>query len=157
MTTTNDKLVDVLNGLIEINNDRVNGYEKASEETKTLDVDLQAIFKKFADDSRKFAAELTQEVSRLGGDPVTGTTNSGKLYRVWMDVKALFSGKDRQAILESCEFGEDAAQKAYTAALASDAEIDADTRQLITDQQAKLKNGHDLVKKYRDAHKVMNN
>ena len=157
MTTTNDKLVEVLNVLIEINNDRVNGYEKAAEETKDKDVDLQAIFHKMADDSRKYAAELTQEVNRLGGTADTGTTNSGKLYRVWMDVKALFTGKDRQAILENCEFGEDAAQKAYNAALASDAEMSAETRQLITDQQADLKTAHDLIKKYRDAHKAVNN
>ena len=156
MTTTNDKLVEVLNDLIEINNDRVNGYEKAAEETKDRDVDLQAIFNKMADDSRKYAAELTREVSRLGGTPETGTTNSGKLYRVWMDVKAIFTGKDRQAILENCEFGEDAAQKAYKAALASDAEMSAETRQLITDQQASLKTAHDLIKKYRDAHEAVN-
>ncbi len=157
MTTTNDKLVEVLNDLIEINNDRVVGYEKASDETKSLDVDLQAIFTKMADDSRKYAAELTQKVSELGGEPAKGTTNSGKIYRVWMDVKATFTGHDRQAILENCEFGEDAAQKAYKAALASDAEIDAETRQLITDQQSSLQTGHDLIKKYRDAHKTMKN
>ncbi len=150
MTTRNDKLVEVLNDLIEINNDRVNGYEKAAEETKGKDVDLQGIFNKMADDSRKYAAELTQEVNRLGGEADAGTTNSGKLYRVWMDVKAIFTGKDRQAILENCEFGEDAAQKAYKAALASDAEISSETRQLITDQQASLKTAHDLIKKYRD-------
>lgn len=150
---TNEKLIDVLNGLIEINNDRVNGYEKAAEETKDRDVDLQTAFHKFANDSRGFAAELTQEVRKYGGDPETGTTNSGKLYRVWMDVKALFTGKDRQAILENCEFGEDAAQKAYRAALASDAEISAETRQLITDQQSELKTAHDTVKAWRDAHK----
>ncbi len=150
---TNEKLITVLNDLIEINNDRVNGYEKAAEETKDKDVDLQAAFQKYANDSRGYAAELTQEVRRLGGDPETGTTNSGKLYRVWMDVKAIFSGKDRQAILENCEFGEDAAQKAYKAALASDAEIDADTRQLITEQQAELKSAHDTIKAWRDAHK----
>ena len=153
MIATNEKLVSVLNDLIEINNDRVNGYEKAAEETKDKDVDLQAAFTKFADESRGYAAELTQQVRNLGGDPETGTTNSGKLYRVWMDVKALFTGKDRQAILESCEFGEDAAQKAYKMALASDAEMDADIRQLITDQQAKLKTAHDTVKAWRDAHK----
>ena len=156
MTTRNDKLVEVLNDLIEINNDRVNGYEKAAEETKDRDVDLQAIFNKMADDSRKYAAELTREVGRLGGTPETGTTSSGKLYRVWMDVKAIFTGKDRQAILENCEFGEDAAQKAYKAALASDAEMSAETRQLITDQQASLKTAHDLIKKYRDAHEAVN-
>ncbi len=155
--TTNNKLVGVLNDLIEINNDRVNGYERASDESKDRDVDLQAIFNKMADDSRGYAAELSQEVTRLGGTPDTGTTNSGKLYRVWMDVKTLFTGKDRQAILENCEFGEDAAQKAYREALASDAEISADTRKLITEQQAALKTAHDLIKKYRDAHKVMNN
>ncbi len=109
-----------------------------------------------ADDSRGYAAELTREVNKLGGDADTGTTNSGKLYRVWMDVKAVFTGKDRQAILENCEFGEDAAQTAYKAALASDAEISADTRQLITDQQSSLKTAHDLIKKYRDAHKAVN-
>ncbi len=154
--TRNDKLVEVLNDLIQINNDRVNGYERAADETKDRDVDLQGIFNKMANDSRQYAAELSREVSRLGGTPDTGTTNSGKLYRVWMDVKSLFTGKDRQAILENCEFGEDAAQKAYKAALSSDAEINAETRQLITDQQASLKTAHDLIKKYRDAHKAVN-
>ena len=154
--TNNENLIGVLNDLIEINNDRVTGYEKAAEETKTLDVDLQATFHKFANDSRKYAAELTQKVRELGGEPSHDTTNMGKIYRVWMDVKATFSGHDRQAILENCEFGEDAAQKAYKTALASDAEIDAETRQLITTQQSSLKTGHDLIKNYRDAHKAVN-
>ncbi len=153
---SNEKLVEVLNDLIEINNDRITGYEKAADETKNVDVDLQAIFHKMADESRKYKSELVNEVNRLGGEPSTGTTNSGKIYRVWMDVKATFTGKDRQAILESCEFGEDAAQKAYKLALESDADIDVDTRQLITSQQSSLKTSHDLIKKYRDAHKAMN-
>ncbi len=154
--STNEKLTDVLNDLIRINNDRTTGYEKASAEAKSIDVDLQSVFNKMANESRKYAAELTNKVRSLSGEPATGTTNSGKIYRAWMDVKATFSGKDRQAILESCEFGEDAAQKAYKAALASDAEIDADTRQLITDQQSSLKSSHDIIKKFRDAQKVVN-
>jgi len=154
--STNEKLTDVLNDLIRINNDRTTGYEKAAEEARSIDVDLQAVFNKMANESRKYAAELTNEVRRLGGEVATGTTNSGKIYRVWMDVKATFSGKDRQAILESCEFGEDAAQKAYKDALASDAEISADTRQLITGQQSSLKSSHDIIKKFRDAQKAVN-
>jgi uncharacterized protein (TIGR02284 family) len=73
-----------------------------------------------------------------------------------MDVKVTFSGKDRQTILDSCEFGEDAAQKAYRTALGSDAEISANTRQLITEQQESLKTSHDTIKKYRDAQKAVN-
>ena len=153
---TNDKLVEVLNDLVEINNDRITGYEKAVDETKDLDIDLQGIFHKMADESRGYKAELAQEVSRLGGQTAEGTTNLGKIYRVWMDVKATFTGHDRQSVLESCEFGEDAAQKAYRDALASDAEMNADTRQLITSQQASLKTSHDMIKKFRDAHKAVN-
>lgn len=153
---TNEKLTGILNDLIEINNDRVTGYEKAADETKNIDVDLQVIFHEMADQSRKHAAQLSNEVSRLGGEPSRGTTNSGKIYRAWMDVKATFTGNNRQSILESCEFGEDAAQKAYREALASDAEINAETRQLITSQQASLKTSHDIIKKYRDLHKAVN-
>ncbi|MEO7313308.1 MAG: PA2169 family four-helix-bundle protein [Chitinophagaceae bacterium] len=148
--TTNEKLADVLNGLIEINNDRVEGYKNAAQETDAIDVDLQAIFHKMAADSAKFAGELQSEVVRLGGDPADGTTNMGKVYRVWMDIKSAFTGKDRKAILSSCEYGEDAAQKAYEEALASDAEMSAEIRQLITSQKADLKAAHDQIKVYRD-------
>ena len=153
---TNEKLTEVLNGLIEINNDRVNGYEKAVEETRDLDMDLKAIFHSMANDSRKYVAELSNVVSGLGGTPADGTTNSGKVYRVWMDIKSTFTGHDRQSVLELCEFGEDAAQRAYKAAIASDAEMDAEIRQLIAEQQSKLKTSHDMIKKYRDMHKAVN-
>ena len=154
--TTNENLVEVLNDLVQINNDRIEGYQKAAEETKDIDVDLKAIFIKMAEESIKYKTELINEISKFGGEPVTGTTGLGKIYRVWMDVKATFTGHDRQSVLEACEFGEDAAQKAYRDALASDAEISADTRQLITSQQASLKTSHDIIKKYRDMHKAVN-
>jgi len=153
---TNENLIEVLNDLIRINNDRVIGYEKASDEAKDIDVDLRATFARMAEESRRYAAELTQEVVKLGGEPATGTTNSGKIYRVWMDVKATFSGNSRQAILENCEFGEDSAQKAYDTALKSDAEMTAEARQLITNQKSSLKTSHDVIKKYRDLQAAVN-
>jgi len=156
MATNNDNLTEVLNDLIRINNDRITGYEKAADEARNIDVDLRTIFSRMAEESRQYAAELTQEVVKVGGEPATGTTNSGKIYRAWMDVKATFTGSSRQAILENCEFGEDAAQKAYDSALKSDAEINADVRQLITKQKASLKTSHDVIKKYRDLHAAVN-
>ena len=153
---TNEKLTEVLNGLIEINHDRVNGYEKAIAETKDLDLDIRAIFRSMANDSSNYASELSKLVTELGGTPADGTTNSGKLYRVWMDIKTTFTAHDRESVLELCEFGEDAAQKAYKAAIASDAEMSADIRQLIAEQQAKLKTSHDIIKKYRDVHRAVN-
>ena len=152
---TNEPLIEVLNDLIKINNDRVNGYEKACDEIKNTDVDLQAMFQKMANTSRDYARDLSNAVVKLGGEPATDTTISGKIYRTWMDVKAAFARKERLSVLESCEFGEDAAQRAYEAALASDAEINAETRQLIMDQKAALKTSHDLIKKYRDVHEAV--
>lgn len=152
---TNDNLIEVLNDLIRINNDRVVGYEKAADEARDIDVDLRAVFKRMSEESRQYAAELTQEVVKNGGEPATGTTNSGKIYRVWMDVKATFTGASRQAILENCEFGEDAAQKAYESALKSD-DLTSDVRQLIANQKSSLKTSHDVIKKYRDIHAAVN-
>ncbi len=152
----NEELIETLNDLIMINNDRVTGYEKAAGEAKDADIDLQAIFKKMADESRGYVTELNQKVMSLGGEAATGeTTNRGKIYRVWMDVKNVFTGSDRESILESCEFGEDAAQRAYNDALHTDAEVDTEIRQLIMDQKDSLKNSHDIIKKYRDMHKAV--
>ena len=152
--TNNEQLTETLNDLVRINNDRITGYEKASDETKDADVDLQVTFNKMADESRTYVKELKEKLTSLGGEPSTDTTVAGKIYRVWMDVKNTFTGADRESILGSCEFGEDAAQKAYNEALETDAEMDADTRQLIMKQKNSLKNSHDIIKKYRDLHEV---
>jgi len=145
-----EKVANILNDLIRINHDRVVGYEKAIEELKAGDADLKTLFQRYITESRQYAQELTQEVSRLGSNPAEGTTNSGKIYRVWMDLKAAIAGKDRKAILENCEFGEDAAQKAYDLALNADTELEPSLRDLIVKQKATLKVGHDEVKRLRD-------
>jgi uncharacterized protein (TIGR02284 family) len=147
----NKKVVTILNDLIEINNDRVVGYEKAIEELKPEDADLRTLFHRYIQESRQYASELRQEVSRLGGEPTRdGTTNSGKVYRVWMDLKAVVTGHDRKTVLANSEFGEDAAQKAYDMALNGDTELEMSLRELLVSQKAKLKVGHDEVKRLRD-------
>ena len=152
----NEDMVSVLNDLIRINNDRINGYEKAIKETKDADEDLKSVFRRMADESRQHKSELILEVKKAGGEPVEdGTTASGKIYRAWMDVKATFSGKDRHAVLAACEFGEDAAQKAYQQALEDDGSAGADIKQLILKQKSALKASHDLIKRYRDMQAAM--
>jgi uncharacterized protein (TIGR02284 family) len=147
----NSNVIEVLNDLIEINNDRVVGYGKAAGETN--DSDLQMLFNKLAGDSQNIAAELREEVNKLGGDAAEGTTTSGKLYRVWMDVKATFTSDDRKTALENSEFGEDAAQKAYEEALKSE-DLTTDIRALISNQKVVLRTGHDTIKRHRDAARV---
>jgi uncharacterized protein (TIGR02284 family) len=147
---TKENAVEVLNDLIEINNDRIVGYERAIEETEMEDSDLKSIFAQMATESRQYKQELTNLVGTLGGTPEKGTTASGKIYRAWMDVKATFSGNSRKSILENCEFGEDAAQKAYRTALQDD-DLPSSLRELVMQQQQALKLSHDKIKMMRDA------
>ena len=132
-------MTEVLNDLIKINYDRIEGYRKAAEESKEFDISLHPLFQRMADESRRNVSDLTQLVRGFGAEVDSGSTTMGKIYRAWMDVKAVFTGADRKAILSSCEYGEDQAQKAYEDALTTDAEIDASTRQLIVSQQQVLK------------------
>ncbi len=151
-----DALVEILNDLVTINNDRVAGYQRAINESNDLDVDMKATFEAMIRESEQYKQDLTAKIRQLGGQVATGSTASGKIYRAWMDLKATFTGSDRKQILASCEYGEDAAQKAYESALTSDAEMPADVRQLIAEQQQALRNSHDHIKKYRDAHQSVN-
>ena len=148
-TTTTKETIEVLNDLVAINNDRIAGYEKALDETKESDKDLKSLFTSMIDESRKLRLDLASEVQTLGGEYDRGTTASGKLYRAWMDVRAVFTGHDRHTVLANCERGEDAAQNAYKDALTEN--VPAYIRTLLNGQKQTLKASHDKVKSLRDA------
>jgi len=144
--------IEILNDLVQINNDRIDGYEKALGELKEEDNDLKALFSSMISESHEIRLALGTEVNALGGDMETSTTTSGKIYRAWMDVKALFTGHDRHTVLANCERGEDAAQKAYNTAL-EDEDLPAYLREMVAEQQQTLKRSHDKIKALRDATK----
>lgn len=149
----NKKSIDVLNELIVINNDRIEGYETALKET--AETDLKILFSKFIQTSQQCRHDLVMEVTRLGGTPDEGTRTTGKFFRVWMDVKAALTGKDRKAILDSCEYGEDVAQETYEKVIENDGEdISYDQVNMLEAQQQLLKADHDKVKAMRDMAKA---
>mgnify|MGYP003531666822 FL=1 len=145
----NSKNISALNKLIEINNDRVEGYETASKEAN--ETDLKSLFGELAATSHKNLSELRSEVKRLGGTPEEGTRVAGKFFRAWMDVKAAFTGNDRHTILDSCEFGEDKALETYEAVLNDSSDLTAEQTQLVSQQKTALRADHDRVKALRDA------
>lgn len=147
-----DNQARLLNDLILINNDRVEGYQKAMEELRNEDSDLKLLFQEKVNQSNGFKVELTEKILKTGSEVETGTTNSGKVYRVWMDVKAFFGGSNRKVVLDNCEDGEDAALAAYNDVLSSEG-LTTDARTLLTHQYAALKVSHDRIKALRDAEK----
>lgn len=144
-----EKAVEVLNELITINNDRIEGYETASKETEELD--LKNLFARFISTSKRCKQELVSEVKILGGEEAGGTNNTGKFFRVWMDVKAALTGKDRKAILNSCAYGEEKAKDTYEEALENSEHLSAKQQTMIIAQKSLLKDDHNHVKALLDA------
>lgn len=143
--------IEALNDLIKINNDRIEGYQRAIDElVDGQDTDLKALFTNMVSESNGYKRELENLVTEYGGETADGTTASGVLYRAWMDVKALFTGGDRKTVLSNCEAGEDAAQKAYKMALDND-ELMTKTKDLISQQKSSMRTSHDKIKALRDA------
>jgi uncharacterized protein (TIGR02284 family) len=144
---TTTETIEVLNDLIQINNDRIAGYEKAIRETKPEDDDLKVLFATMIAESHRIRIALATEVQALGANTEQGTTASGKIYRAWMDVKNAFGGSSRHSLLASCESIEDSAQKAYKSALSHD--LPSFIRDLLLQQQEALRTSHDEVKALR--------
>jgi uncharacterized protein (TIGR02284 family) len=150
MENRNENHVNALNKLVEINNDRVEGYERAADETD--DNTLKPMFLEMSSQSRQFASQLGILIRELGGEPKEGTTSSGKLYRVWMDIKAALAGKDKKAIVSSCEYGEDVAKGAYKDFFEDDdaKDISERVRTIVQSQYTEIKKAHDQVRAMRD-------
>ena len=146
------KTIEVLNDLILINNDRIEGFERAIKETEESDGnnDLLPVFLRRIDESRQFKMELGGEIQVLGKDIEAGTSISGKLHRAWIAVKESFTGHDRHSLLEECEYGEDAIKKAYADAL-EDPDLPAYIRDMLLEQEEIILDAHDEIKELRDS------
>jgi uncharacterized protein (TIGR02284 family) len=144
------KTASTIKDLIVINNDRCTGYRTAADETK--DADLKAMFNEFSRQSEGFAQELRAFLPAGEEQPDSDETkNTGKLYRIWMDIKAAVTGNDRKAVLSSCEYGEDHAKKHYNDAVEHPENIPAEAMQVIQRQRSEILKGHDKVKAMRDS------
>jgi uncharacterized protein (TIGR02284 family) len=145
-----EKTIEAFNTLIVINNDRVEGYKTAEAEAK--ETDLKMLFSDLMETSVQNRKELVAEVTRLGGTPDEGTRVTGKFFRVWMDVKAAFTGNDRKAILESCEYGEDVILETYKKVLIQDhQDTNSKEQDMLNKHYALLKVDHDKVKQLIEA------
>lgn len=138
----------IISDLIEINNDRVSGFEKVIEDIKDENADLKGIFAEYAQQSRKNVQELS---AVAGSAPHLEDDKSvaGTLHRVWIDVKSIFGGDDRASILSEAERGEDAIKKAYQDAVNS-SDLPVQAQEIVRGQAQGIYAAHDRIKALRD-------
>ena len=142
----NDEIVSILNGLIDISRDGVEGFKNCAEDVD--DASLKMYFENRAQSCQVAVRDLTTEVRKYGGDPDTSGSTAGALHRVWTDIKAAISDRDNVAVLEECERGEAAAVMAYENALRE--ELPGELRALLENQYEGAKRNHDRVRQLRD-------
>jgi uncharacterized protein (TIGR02284 family) len=146
------RTLELLNDLVLINNDRIEGYQKALKELKESDenLELQPIFLKYIDDSRRYKMEIGTEIQALGRDIAEGTSVGGKLHRAWIEVKEAFTGHDVHNLLEECERGEDAIRNAYQSVLNDDV-LPSYIIAMLDEQLQEILDAHDEIRSLRDS------
>lgn len=133
----NFAVIDTLNDLIQINNDLIQGSEKAL--AAITDAENKNLLERVIEQSTDFRQQLISEVRRVGGQAEwNGTTNKGKLYAVWLDVKSAFTGEPASSEIKMVEFAEGAARKAYDDALSSELDLPSETKDLLETQRGQI-------------------
>lgn len=132
--------------LIERCKDGAKGYKTAAEDVE--DRDLKELFMKYAVQRDSMITELQDYLHKMGKTDDESSSLEGTIHRIWIDIKAAISSKDRTRILEECERGEDYAVKAFEEA--RNAELPADLKQIVEQQYQDVKHAHDHIRALRD-------
>jgi uncharacterized protein (TIGR02284 family) len=149
MATYDKKIEDLLQKLVKLNMDRIQGYEDAKEDTE--DMNLIRLFDEYMTQSKRFKSELNSELINYGGEVPDESTFSSRMKNSWQYLKSAVKGQDTEAILNECEKGEDVIQEGYEEALSTDElVIPLELQNKLSAQYAELKTAHDQIRTLRN-------
>jgi uncharacterized protein (TIGR02284 family) len=132
MENSNQNIIEKLNHLIAIAEDGKEGYENAAKDVE--DSAIKSSFLLFSEERSHYATQLREIVHELNGKAEdNGGGSVGSLHRIWMDLKSTFTSGDKDAIINACITGEDAAVKEYKLVL-NDSTIPESCKPLIEEQ-----------------------
>ncbi len=145
----NEQTVEAIQDLIQANIDSSEGFSEAAKEIE--DTNLANLFTELGQQRRQLANTLQQHVQVTGERPRTEGTWLAALHRSWLDLRSKLNGGDAHVILCEAERGEDHIKHAYEEALKTTA--GSAVNDVLTDQYATVKAGHDRVRDLRDHYK----
>lgn len=143
-------IVHVLNELVKIHYDRIEGYSLSLKVLRQPDERIMNMFHDFNRESKECIQQLSEQICKEGGSVCNTSTIAGKIYRGWMRFKIATRSSDAQlVILNCCRFGEYAAQEAYETALCRSDEMSEDIIDLLMMHREKLKHSRISLKEYK--------
>lgn len=134
----NTKTVSTLNDLLNITNDRIQGFSKVEDKVWDSHSGLKNDYDHMVSESQTMKSELIGLITERGGNPDDSSTTAGALHRTWIDIKNSFGGDHAESTLENVAFGEKAAIDSYQDALDS-GNLCPQSTAVVADQLAKLK------------------
>jgi len=137
-----DDVIDALKDLVETCFDGEYGFRACAEQARRED--LKSLLRQRAEDCRRGAQELAEQIHALGGKVSEGGSALGAVERGWVAVRATLSTYDDKAVLEECERGEDNALARYRKALQKP--LPANIKLIVERQLQGVQRNHDQIK-----------
>lgn len=135
--------ISTLNSLIASTIDSADGYSEAAKDGQNGR--FATLFTSRANERRRIATLLQQEVRSLGGNPEESGTVLAGAHRIFTNLKALVTGNDDKAIINEVEAGEDHIKAKYEYAL-GDTNLLASVKAIIETSYSSIKEGHDEMR-----------
>lgn len=129
-----EKVVGLLNHLIEVCKDGERGYREAADEIKNEY--YQILFKEYARQRSQFASVLQGEVRKLGAEPERTGSLPGALHREWIHLRSSVKQDHDDPIVLECQRGDDIAIMKYKQALEKD--LPSLLKSLLSEQLARI-------------------
>lgn len=134
------EVVSEVNHILEVLNERVNGYEKAIENVD--DAECASLFKQYKDQAEQFENELRPFADMSPEE--AGTRAVGDAWHFWMDIKGAITNKSTTGMIGACITGESAAINNYSEVL-NDESLPSDLRNILESQLEDIKVAHETL------------
>ncbi|HRI21259.1 MAG TPA: PA2169 family four-helix-bundle protein [Panacibacter sp.] len=145
MDCTTKKIIAVLKQLSLIAEDGKNGYKKAAENIK--DINMQDLFIRFSCERAAYLGELQQLIINAGGTRDDHVDMPGSLHHIRIGFKSAVLLQNTHAVIYSCAVGESVAIKLYCAALGQKY-ITGNVRSVLAGQLSCIQTAMQIITSY---------
>jgi len=91
------KTITILNDLLHIINDRLEGFEKVKGKVWETNRELKEKYEHIISHTRIMKVEIINLITARGGNPQDSASVTGTLHRVWVDIKNAFVISDLES------------------------------------------------------------
>ena len=137
----NEKNVAVLNDLLNITNDRIEGFSKVEDKVWDTHSALRNDYDQMVSESQTMKNDLIRHINEHGGEADNTTSTAGAFHRAWIDVKNAFSADKDESTLKNVVFGEKAAIDAYQNAI-DNGKLSEKSREIVSEQLKHIKDSY---------------